>query len=81
MIATLAGPTAKGIRNGRLTPTLIKRHRAKRPLSLPMIRKLHQGLGIPAEVLGRIRSNRQLKLKPASLSKHSIMEFIRYSNE
>ena len=23
----------------------------KRPLSLPMIRKLHQGLGIPAEVL------------------------------
>jgi hypothetical protein len=26
---------------------------------IPMIRKLHQWLGIPAEVLGRIRLNRQ----------------------
>jgi hypothetical protein len=28
---------------------------------IPMIRKLHKGLGIPAEVLIRIRLNRQIK--------------------
>ncbi|MEX2606240.1 MAG: hypothetical protein WD708_02755 [Kiritimatiellia bacterium] len=36
-----------------MTPEISEVLNRKRPLSLPMIRALHQGLGIPAEILVR----------------------------
>lgn len=54
----------QGLRNADLVPFLGSKSKVsevlsgRRPLSLPMIRKLHEGLGIPADVLLRAPDSR-----------------------
>ena len=65
-----------GLRQRDLVPILGSRSRVseilarKRPLTLPMMRKLHEQLGIPAEVLLRVPAGSGKKKKAEAVAVH-----------